>query len=501
MVCHNRPSESASMILNKTIKNELNALSSQYELYWAGGPVRDLLLSRPVIDIDLVLPSDAVAVARKFSEAIKGTLVVLDESHGVARVVSGNCYLDFSEFRNGATSIEEDLQKRDITINAMALPAGTALKLYELWQNGKNDKDLHVPDLIDPCNGLEDVKSRIVRAISKENLLDDPLRLVRIFRFAAELDFLVAPETAAVIRNIAPSISSSAPERVNAELTRILQTKRSGPTFKYMEKASLLKEILPEITGLEGVEQPGFHHLDVLEHCFETLIFMDILIDDPASAFPTPKQFTAWIKKHPGLIPALKWTALMHDWGKPAQKGEKNGRVTFYNHDRTGADMARKVAARLRWSKEERDFTARMIELHMRPFHLLPNFRSGGPTRRALRRLLESTGPHYPALFLQAMADSKAGCGPLKPPKLDNELAGLAERVHEFYLKQLQPAQKAPKLLDGNDIMRLLNLEPGPIVGKIMKAVEAARIEGEISNKKQAEKLARKIFKELKSSS
>ena len=130
----------------------------------------------------------------------------------------------------------------------------------------------------------------------------------------------------------------------------------------------------------------------------------------------------------------------------------------------------------------------------MRPFHLLPDFRAGGPSRRALRRLLEKTGPHYPALFLQAMADSMAGCGPLKPEGLDAELAGLAARVHSFYKKRMQPVKKAPRLLTGKDIMEHFNMEPGPEIGLLLKAVEAARIEGKISDRSSAISLVKAML-------
>ncbi len=481
------------MKIDSRLKAELLKLSSQVELYWAGGPVRDLMLQRPILDIDLVLPENAIDIAKRFAQNLDATLIVLDDSHGVARVVSDGCILDFSEFREGATSIEEDLLKRDITINAMALAADKALMLYEKTEGTSHQTSALPTDLIDPSAGAEDLARGIIRAVSKHNLEADPLRLVRVFRFAAELGFAIAPGTFSEVRRLSPLILYPAPERINTELVHILETENAGKTFFLMYEAGLLSGILPELDGLAGVEQPGFHHLDVLEHCFETLRWMDRLVCEPVIAFPQPEQFNQWLTTNRQLVHALKWTAFMHDWGKPAQKGEKNGRVTFYNHDRTGAEMAREVASRLRWSREIRDFVASMVEMHMRPFHLLPDFRAGGPSKRALRKLVEATGIHYPALFLQAMADSKAGCGPLKPETLDIELAGLAARVHEFYLKRLQPARRAPRLLSGTDIMEMFGLEPSPLIGKVLKAVEAARIEGRIRNRKEAMELAKRI--------
>lgn len=479
------------MKLPENIKKELLKIACHHELYWAGGPVRDILLSRPVTDIDIVLPQGAISIAGEFAAMVNGTLIVLDETNGVGRVVTKDCILDFSEFREGAADIEEDLWKRDITINAMAMSAASAINLYEM---GNVDYSTVSREVIDPCNGMADMEKRVIRAVSGKNLRSDPLRLLRVYRFMAELGFVVASETLAHVKKLAPLILNAAAERVNEELTYIMDTPRSGFTFRAMASSSLLEAILPEINQLSGVEQPDFHHLDVLEHCFETLACMDSLVQEPWIKFPDAGPLRKWLQENEDLIPSLKWTAFMHDWGKPAQKGEKNGRVTFYNHDRTGAEMARSAGSRLRWKKGNTHFTALMVEMHMRPFHLLPAFRAGGPSRRALRRLLEKTGSHYPALFLQAMADSMAGCGPLKPQDLDEELAGLAARVHRFHEKRMVPARKAPRLLTGKDIMEIFGLEPGPVVGHLLRKVETARIEGMISDRDGAVKFTSDII-------
>lgn len=481
------------MKLTENIKKELMAIACHHELYWAGGPVRDLLLSRPVTDIDIVLPGDAITIARRFAEAVKGTLVVLDEANGVGRVVAGEYILDFSEFREGAVSIGEDLEKRDITINAMAMHAADAIRIHT---GEKTDPAAVARYIIDPCRGMADLDKMTIRAISERNLRSDPLRLLRIYRFMAELDFIVAPATLEHVKKLAALISKAAPERTNEELTHIMETPRSGATFRTMASSSLLEAILPEINQLAGVEQPGFHHLDVLEHCFETLACMDLLIADPGIKFPDPQPFSQWLNINGTMIPALKWTAFMHDWGKPAQKNRKKGRVTFYNHDRAGAEMVREVADRLRWTNSHASFTSLMVEMHMRPFHLLADFRAGGPSKRALRRLLEKTGAHYPSLFLQAMADSMAGCGPLKPLDLDEELAGLAARVHRFYEKRMVPVRKAPRLLTGNDIMKIFDMEPGPMVGYLLKQVGAARIEGTVTDRDEAIKFVARVIRE-----
>jgi poly(A) polymerase len=182
----------------------------------------------------------------------------------------------------------------------------------------------------------------------------------------------------------------------------------------------------------------------------------------------------------------LKWAALFHDAGKPACMGEKDGRVIFYHHDETGARLVEGIGMRLRWPRREIDFIARLVRLHMRPFHLLNDLRRGGPSLRAMRRLVMEIEADYPALFLLAMADSIAGCGPLKPPELDFELALLWERVHGFYTGHLTRLRQKQRLLTGHDVTARFGLKPGPLIGKALDAIEEARLEGIVDSRDEA---------------
>ncbi len=467
-----------------------------YEIFIAGGPVRDWLLRRSVKDVDLVLNKDAIFLARKMATVSSGTFVMLDEEFQVARVVVEGYTFDFSQYRRGASSIEEDLCHRDFTINAMAVRLTDILT--DLKQTGQGlvfPKELLPPLLIDPFNGVRDIATGTVKAISRTNLQRDPLRLLRAFRFSAILGFCIDPQTVTWIEELAKEITRCAPERISAELDQIMASHHAGPTLKNLYSSGLLKVIVPETLIMDGVEQPGFHHLDVLGHLFETLSSIDLLVKDPCVKFANCKPLKEWIEKNKKKVPWVKWAAFMHDFGKPVKKGIKeDGRVTFYEHDRAGALMARDVAKRLRWSKSKQEFVSRLVRLHMRPFHLLNDLRKSGPTKRAMRRLLENIGQDYPALFLLAMADSMAGCGPMKPKGLDEEISLLFDKIHSFYLKSLKPIEGSPPLVRGNDVMEILGVGPGPVVGMALQAVKDAQVEGKISSKKEALALIRKLF-------
>jgi poly(A) polymerase len=464
----------------RPILKELEILSSSREAYVAGGPVRDWLLGRKVLDLDLVVPDGAIALARKFAQRTKGHFVMLDEREGVARVVCKGFILDFSQYRDMANNIEEDLCQRDFTINAMAVPLSSALSLLDEVLPLSNHQ------ILDPTGGLADLNNRIIRAINRENLESDPLRLLRVYRFRSQLDFEIEQRTQVYIKKLSSTIDSVAPERISHELRLIMESKRAGRTLHEMIQVRLLQALLPEIHPMEGMPQPGYHHLDVFDHSLATVEAMEDLIADPCNKFFPCGPMQHWIAENSARIPDLKWAALLHDIGKPACKGEKQGRPTFYRHDHIGSDMVLAIGKRLRWPKQETIFVARMVRLHMRPFHLLKDLRQGGPTKRAMRRLLAETGADYPAIFLLAMADSMSGCGPLKPLELDAELSRLWEVVHTFYQDRLKPVKMRPRLLTGHDLQRIFELSPGPLIGKSLDALEEAQVEGAVSTRDEA---------------
>ena len=466
------------------------------QVFIAGGPVRDWLLKRPVKDIDIVMAQDAISAAKKMAQISSWTFVMLDETFQVARVTNGEYSFDFSQYRGKSDSIEKDLACRDFTINSIAVPLDNIIGHLKQSEQGLIcPKTILYSNVIDPFCGIKDVEEGLIRTLSKKNLLDDPLRMLRAFRFKALFAFEIVQETLWWIHELASRITLSAPERISTELDKIMASSQAGPTLKALYNIDLLSVIIPETKFMDGVEQPGFHHLDVLGHLFEAVRSMDMLVKDPCIKFSHCLPFLVWLEKSHQKIPWLKWAAFMHDFGKPAKKSQKeNGRVTFYEHDKAGAKMAKDVARRLRWSKGKQLFVSTLVRLHMRPFHLLNDLRRSGPSKRAMRRLLDEIGADYPALFLLAMADSMAGCGPMKPKDLDNEISLLFDKINSFYLKSLKPVEENPPLINGNDVMKALKTGPGPIVGKALKAVREAQIEGKISSKEEALMLVKELF-------
>lgn len=489
----------------KSILEVIFEILKQHEPYLSGGAIRDLLLSKSIKDLDITVKRGALEIARRIAIQLNATFVPLDPETDTARVVvSKELVLDFSSFRDNATTIIEDLMARDFTINAMAIPLDDAMLLMgdqgkmdifrEICLGVKSDTELGISALdvsavlIDPLNGLKDLKKGMIRAIDKKNLDADPLRCLRAYRFVSQLGFNLEEQTKEWIKETMHNLNKVAEERIQQEMSLILQSQTSNLTISKMADDGILFQIIPELRAGDGMEQPGFHHLDVLRHSLETLACLEILLQNPQSKLTPHEPLKTWIEGHSHLIEALKWAALLHDVAKPVCKAEKDGRTTFYQHDSHGTHLIREIGSRLRWPRHTINLASTLAALHMRPFHLLTDMerRKANPTKRAMRRLLNHLKGDYPALFLLAMADSMAGCGPLKPVDLDDRLSKLWAIVHNFYVTELYPIQSRDRLLTGRDIQGILGIPPGPIIGKALNDLEIAQLEGRIKDREQA---------------
>ncbi len=455
-------------------------------LYLAGGTVRDLLLGRRPADIDLTVAHRARRWARRLAEQTGGVYVTLGREEDAARVVWQGEGIDFSSFREGATTIGEELLKRDITVNSMAV------RIDRLLAAGRDEWPAAL-EVIDPAGGLLDLKGRLIRVTSRHSFRADPLRLLRIFRFAAVLDFVIEPGTLEQAARQRQLVGRVAAERISHELDLIMASPRAHPAFGAMAGTGLLWELIPELRAGVGMAQPASHHLDVFAHCLETLGQMEKIQQEPGRYFPGHgPHFRAYLDRDRNRV-RLKWAALLHDAGKPATYGineDKGGRITFYNHDLKGADILADLAARLRWSREDTRVVAGLVAAHMRPFFLANVARKGELSLKACLRLIRTMGEDMPGLFLLAMADALAGKGEGRPEEMEREVATLFARLEEVRQQNVVPVHQAPPLITGRDLIEELHLEPGPIFRRILARVEEARMEKKITTRAQALALA-----------
>lgn len=447
------------------------------EIYLVGGTVRDWLLGKQPKDLDIAVADSAEGVCRELMRELQGgTYVQLgtgDEE--AARVVWRGLDVDVSSFRGNAGSIEDDLVLRDFSVNGMAV-ALTALT-----------KEQGREAIIDPHRGLADLENRIIHHFPQA-FENDPLRLVRAFRFMTTLGFEICEETKITIAENADAITTVAAERVHYELDRIMWSSDSNDAFWEMHQAGLLQYIVPELYEGSGVEQPGFHHLDVFHHNFQALCEMEQLLKKPEEIYPHCASDILQYLEDSRVRVCLKWAALLHDVGKPAAQSESTAqsRITFYGHDEIGKKQFQEFARRLKWSNEDRERTGRLIAMHMHPFHLCTVQRQKKISARAALKLCKKAGGDLPGLFLLAMSDSLASLGELKPEDIEEELVRLYGDVADIYAEYILPALSAPPLLNGKDLIHEFGLVPGPKFSEILDELQSLQVEGQVTSRDDA---------------
>ncbi len=456
---------------------------------WPGGSIRDALLGRRFKDIDLTVPQGAKEIAFDVAQKYGDAFVPLDEEEGVYRVATKGFFLDFSSFRKGTKTIEKDLLLRDFTINALAVPLRDFLEASPTnWP------------IIDPAEGQKDLSRRVLRALGRANFCDDPLRMLRGYRLAAELGFELKEGTRGLVRELHPSLARVSPERISAELLALF-SHQAGAIVSLMAEDEILFTIFPELLAAQGVAQPSFHHLDVFGHLLLALKSADTVIKEPERFFgpqASEKRVFEEILADPKKQAAVRLAALFHDIGKPHTFAIRH-RITFYEHDRVGEEIFWQMGRRLRFAKKFIKDVASLIKHHMRPFHLLKEYllkeyRAGRLSKRAMRRLLKDV-PDYRALFMVAMADSLASAGPDKEEGLEALLASLFWEIYAFE-QEIFTKQAQKRLVTGRDLIEIFGLEPGPLFKELLEAVEEARAEGQIKTRNEALSFLTHLIKE-----
>ncbi len=445
-----------------------------HRLYLVGGYLRDALGShlpsgeRVPKDFDFAVEGgSAFAFASLVATKLGGHFVPLDEGTDTARVVLDHgTIIDFAGCVDG--TIGSDVWRRDFSINAL------------VWDPTRPD------EILDYVSGYKDLQNKKVRALSETSFIEDPLRLLRAFRFAAMIDGTIDDETIQWIRTHAKLIGYVAVERVDVELFAILNRPCVKPLTELAE-FGILDVIFPELAETKKVPPNAFHHLGLFEHSLETIPQLE-------SKLPTlPEWMHASLRKElsPGVtrLAATKLACLLHDIGKPQTwQVTPEGRHSFHGHDKLGAEMSEEIGEGMHWSKALNKFVSKLIKWHLRPGAL---FHQGPPTDRAIRRFYRDIDEDLPELMLLAFADFGATCGP--------EMLGAERKNLEQSLSDLMngyPAFKAAsearvKLLDGNDVMALLGIPAGPVIGEILDELAEAQEFNEVSDRADAERFVR----------
>ena len=443
-----------------------------------GGAVRDRLLDRATDDVDVAVAGDPRSAARRLAKATGGAAFQLSHEFGGWRTVGpGHAWhVDLLPLRDG--DLQADLAARDFTVNAMAEPlAGGAL--------------------VDPHGGAADLDARRLRMVSGRAMTDDPLRTLRAVRFAVELGFGIEPATAAAVREHAAAIGNVSPERVFAELKRVIAAPRVREGLTLMEETGLLAAVLPELEALRGVDQSVYHHADVLGHTLEVLDAVVAMEAAPADvglggdlAGPVADLLAEPLANELTRGTAMRFAALLHDAAKPQTRDVlPGGRVTFVGHDREGAQLARGVLRRLRASEKLTGYVAALTAHHLDLGFLV---HERPLSRREVWRYLAATAPHAADVTLLTVADRLATRGRKSDPAIAAHLE-LARDVlrHAFAQRAAGPQ---PPLVPGDELAAELGIRQGPRLGELLRALEEDRYAGDVSTREEALARARALL-------
>lgn len=448
------------------------ALGGLREGWVVGGAVRDRLLGRRVLDWDVVVPGNPRGVALAHARRLGGSPFPLSERHGAWRVVDGDATFDFAGI--AGTTIEDDLARRDFTVNAIAVPLDGA-------------------PAVDPHDGIGDVGRGLLVPVSDAVFTDDPLRLLRLPRLAVELELEATAEAVRLAARDAHLAPLAAPERLFAELHRLLVQRDPASALALADRLGVIAAVLPEVAALHGVEQNQYHHLDVFAH---TLHVVDCTADiagnldhyfPGGTAAAIAESLAAPVDGAVDVRGALAWAALLHDIAKPQTRTETpEGAIKFFGHERAGVVMCEPLLGRFNTSVALRRVVAALVGSHLALGFLV---KERPLSRRTVYRYAMRTAPApLPAVVL-SLGDRLATRGEL------TRLRGL--RRHHQLAQEMAAGlvvlgDVPPRMVLPADVLaREIGLEPGPELGTLVAAVQEEQAAGTVATPDDAIRFAR----------
>lgn len=437
-------------------------LSKINEGYLVGGSVRDAFMGKSFVDRDITI-KNAEIFAKNLANKLNATFIELDPINKIYRIVleDKTNYLDISEIQG--ETIEEDLARRDFTINAIAV-------------------DLSNNNIYDPFGGIVDIKNQTIRHINDSNFTDDPLRILRAFRFASTTGFEIASETKICITKYKHLLFNPAKERIHYELMKLFGGKACSQTLLLMDDFEILEKLFPQIIEMKKVTPNTHHHLDLFHHVVETVKNIEELY---SKCYEEEKKHLDTIDF--GGFPRInhiKLAGFLHDIGKfSTWTIEDSGRHRFIKHDDVGAKMCVPYLREMKFSKKQIEYIASMIKNHIYPSNVID---APDLNEKVLMRYLRKMENNVIDNIILAKADRLSARGEAITEKMVKKNIDGLNTLLNFYLNKRETMKPLPKLLDGFEIMEIKNIKQSPLLGEIINALKEAQINGEINTKEEA---------------
>lgn len=450
-------------------KDEVITLIKPYikdiDCYLVGGCLRDLMSGQYSLDRDLIVKTEfAEKTALKIANNINGHFICLDDKNKIYRVVleDKKNYLDISAMLED--NLEKDIQRRDLTINAMVF-------------------DINNNCIIDKCNAFEDFEKRILRTFNIQNFVDDPLRILRVFRFKAKYNFDISEEIKNFAKNNTPLLLKPAKERISTEIIKLFEGDFSDLALKEADECGILSILFPFVEEIRKIPPNTHHHLDLLAHSIETV-------------YQVQKNYEKLTQKEKEIINEcelggyprkvfLKIAAFMHDIGKPDTWtiDEETGRHRFIMHDDVGSKKCIPILQSLKFSKKQISYIQKMIKNHIYPAQLVGSDDFG---EKAKLKYYRKLSPYFLDNIILAKADRLSALGiAITKDMVEKNITALSNLLEDCFKYNDAVAKPVP-LLNGNDIMKLTGIPQSKELGNIVKAVYNEQLDGNISTTEEA---------------
>lgn len=461
------------IIQDDTVIKAIVPLFEGYNVYLVGGFLRDALLGKTSPDKDIIVEcGDIKKLAKSIAEKLDAHFVPLDEINNIYRIVLPNKtdYIDITAPING--SLKEDIFRRDLTLNAI---------IY----------NINKEEFVDLTGGINDLKNKVIKGISEQNFIDDPLRLLRIYRFYSKLGFKIDENLIEITKKYKNLIEQSAKERINLELSKLFEGDFAADALKIMYKTGLLEEVLPVSKELKKIPPNSHHHLNLLEHSIEVVRQIQNYVNsanDEIKNYLTSKSLG-----NATLLGNLKIAGFLHDIGKPQTWTieEDTGRHRFIKHDDIGSKLVPEILKELKFSKKQIGQIQKLVKFHIYPANVVT---PENVSEKAYTKFYRKMDGLVTEVIILSIADRLSARGPAITEDIVVRNISSLNNLLNNYLETKKDIKPLEKLLDGNEIMEILNIEQSETLGKIIKELKEAQIAGDVSTKEEATKFVKNIL-------